>query len=400
VKVRERLDKDVADSSRRQKAGMVRRLTRELIHRGLPRACLHHLDNVQGKSQNEASGEPFSAEHISQMLAQLPQEPEFIKGMVYLGLSGGPQMIDVGTLEQNEINRETGMVRRKRIKVDDAKVEFALLPCALEWFRSRYKEGDIYVFPELVFREDELQDPNCNRKPVLLDGSRKKYIRTKGINLFNEFLTRAGITSQEVSFKSFRQHLVSLLSSQGVKEKLRMRITGHQVSWSHTRYDFPAEWEFFKARDILDQNLTAIREGKKMRYVLSHGEVLDELESLMRQEFALADARAQQRHNESLAFHGENHVRLQNVEQKIDTVCLELSRLVTGIQLDTHPDDPANDGPEENLLEADQPLAGGARSTPPNGETLLLPPLVLPPGRNPTGRNGENHGGPGEGPRI
>ena len=63
-------------------------------------------------------------------------------------------------------------------------------------------------------------------------------------------------------------------------------------------------------------------------------------------------------------------------------------------------DDPANDGPEENLWEADQPLAGGDRSTPPNGETLLLPPLVLPPGRNPTGRNGENHGGAGEGPRT
>ena len=56
--------------------------------------------------------------------------------------------------------------------------------------------------------------------------------------------------------------------------------------------------------------------------------------------------------------------------------------------------------PEENLLEADQPLAGGARSTPHNGEMLLLPPLVLPPDRNPTGRNGENHGGAGEGPRT
>jgi hypothetical protein len=400
VKVREKLDQEIRDPSRRQMAGMVRRLTRELIHRGLPRACIHHLDNVQGKSQNEASGEPFSTEHIRQMLAQLPQEPEFIKGMVYLGLSGGPQMIDVATLEQNEINRETGMVRRKRIKVDDAKVEFALLPCALECFRSRYKEGDIYVFPELVFREDELRDPNCNRKPVLLDGSRKKLIRTKGINLFNDFLTRAGITSQEVSFKSFRQYLVSLLSSQGVKEKVRMRMTGHQVSWSHTRYDFPSEWEFFKARDILDQNLKAIREGKKVRYVLSLGEVVDELDGALRQASALEDARAQQRHNESLAFHGENHVRLQNVEQKIDALQDDLSRLVTVLQIDTHPDDPANDGAEENLLEADQPLAGGARSTPHNGEMLFLPPLVLPSGRNPTGRNGENHGGAGEGPRT
>ena len=90
----------------------------------------------------------------------------------------------------------------------------------------------------------------------------------------------------------------------------------------------------------------------------------------------------------------------RTVEQKIDTICGEISRLVTVLQIDTHPDDPANDGPEENLLEADQPLAGGARSTPHNGETLLLPPLVLPPGRNPTGRNGENHGGAGEGSRT
>jgi len=105
-----------------QVAGMIRRLTRELIQRGLPPGCLHHLNSVQGKSQNEASGEPFTAEHIRQMLARLPQEPEFIKGMVYLGLSGGPQMIDVATLEHDEVNRETGMVRRKRIKVDDAKV--------------------------------------------------------------------------------------------------------------------------------------------------------------------------------------------------------------------------------------------------------------------------------------
>ena len=51
------------------------------------------------------------------------------------------------------------MVRRNRIKVDDAKVEFALLPCALEWVRSRYKEGDIYVFPELYFRESRIKGP-------------------------------------------------------------------------------------------------------------------------------------------------------------------------------------------------------------------------------------------------
>jgi hypothetical protein len=400
VKVREKLDQEIPDASRRQVAGMIRRLTRELIQRGLPPGCLHHLNSVQGKSQNEASGEPFTAEHIRQMLARLPQEPEFIKGMVYLGLSGGPQMIDVATLEHDEINRETGMVRRNRIKVDDAKVEFALLPRALEWVRSRYKEGDIYVFPELYFREAELKDPNCNRKAVPLDKRRTHLISTKGIKVFADFLRRAGITSKNLSFKSFRQYLVSLLSSLGIKEKVRMRMTGHQVPWSHTRYDFPSEWEFLKARDIVDQNLTAILEGKNVRYVLSHGGVVEEIDGALRQESALADARAQQRHNESLAFHGENHVRLQTVEQKIDTICVELSRLVTVLQLDTHPDDPANDGPEENLLEADQPLAGRARSTPPNGETLLLPPLVLPPGRNPTGRNGENHGGAGEGPRT
>ena len=94
----------------------------------------------------------------------------------------------------------------------------------------------------------------------------------------------------------------------------------------------------------MDQNLKAICEGKKVRYILSLGEVVDELDGALRQESALADARAQQRHNESLAFHGENHVRLQNVEQKIDTVCGEISRLVTVLQIDTHPDDPANDG--------------------------------------------------------
>ena len=400
VKVREKLDQDIPDASRRQVAGMIRRLTRELIQRGLPPGCLHHLNSVQGKSQNEASGRPFEGSHIRQMMVQLPHEPEVIKGMVYIGLSGGPQVIDVGTLEHDEINRENGMVRRNRIKVDDAKVEFALLPCALEWVRSRYKEGEIYVFPELMFRESELKDPNCNREAVPLDKTRTKHISKKGIDLFNAFLRRAGITSREYSFKSFRQQVVSLLSSQGIKEKVRMRVTGHQVSWSHTRYDFPAEWEFLRVRDILDRNLKAICEGKEVRYILSLGEVVDELECLMRQESALAEARAQQRHSENMGFHSENHLCLQTVQQKLDSVWEEINRLVTVLRIDTHPDDPANDGPEENLWEADQPLAGGARSTPPNGETLLLPPLVLPPGRNPAGRNGENHGGAGEGPRT
>jgi hypothetical protein len=400
VKVREKLDQEIPDASRRQVAGMIRRLTRELIQRGLPSGCLHHLDNVQGKSQNEASGRPFEGSHIRQMMVQLPHEPEVIKGMVYIGLSGGPQVIDVGTLEHDEINRENGMVRRNRIKVDDAKVEFALLPCALEWVRSRYKEGDIYVFPELMFRESELKNPNCNREAVPLDKTRTKHISKKGIDLFNAFLRRAGITSREYSFKSFRQQVVSLLSSQGIKEKVRMRVTGHQVPWSHTRYDFPAEWEFLKVRDILDRNLKAICEGKEVRYILSLGEVVDELECLMRQESALAEARAQQRHSENMGFHSENHLCLQTVQQKLDSVWEEINRLVTVLRIDTHPDDPANDGAEENLLEDDQPLAGGARSTLLNGETLLLPPLVLPPGRNPAGRNGENHGGAGEGPRT
>ena len=56
-----------------------------------------------------------------------------------------------------------------------------------------------------MFREAELKDPNCNRKAVPLDKRRTNLISTKGIKVFADFLRRAGITSKNLSFKSFRQ---------------------------------------------------------------------------------------------------------------------------------------------------------------------------------------------------
>jgi hypothetical protein len=360
-KVRENLDNEVKDGSRRNVAGMVRRLTKELTLRGLPQECMHRLSNVAGKSQNEASGLPFEATHIRRMRDRLRtgEESTLIRGLTLIGLSAGPQMIDTATLESAEIDLETGRVRRKRIKKKDAIVEFMLLPEALQWVRERYRPGDIYVFPELVFKQSELKKTDCNKNRVDLDQSRKNRISREGSELFSGFLERAGIVGEDYSYKSFRQHVVSFLSSLGVKEKLRMRMVGHQISYSHARYDFPAQWEFCRVRDILERNLNAIDGGREVRYILSLSEVVDSLEASMRAEFAQAEARAQARHTEDVILHEANRKRLVALESMTSMLMDTVDRLCSILHLQVHLDLESSEDckPLDYLFDAARPQA-------------------------------------------
>jgi len=153
-----------------------------------------------------------------------------------------------------------------------------------------------------------------------------------------------------------------------------------------------------QARDIVDQNLTAIREGKKMRYVLSLGEVVDELDAPCAQACAPGGCRAHSSGtDEGLAFQGENHCRVR-MGAKDRYACERFSRPRDGCSKSTRTRTiPPTTGLKRICFEADQSAAGGARSTSHNGEMLFFPPLVLPPDRNPTGAMGEPWGA-SEGP--
>jgi len=356
AKVRENLDTEIKHGSRRNVAGMVRRLTKELILRGLPQSCLHRLTNVSGKSQNAAAGLPFEAIHIKMMRARVRsgEESPLIEGLLLVALSAGPQMIDVATLEWAHVDLKTGWVMRERVKKKGAIMEFMLLPEALAWMRERYRPGDVYVFPELMFLQRELKQPDCNKHPVEQLAKRQNRASNEGTQAFTEFMRRAEITSTEHSYKSFRQYVISFLSSAGVKEKLRMRMAGHQISYSHTRYDFPSNWEFCRVRDILARNLEAIDQGKEVRYVLSLTDVVDHLDASMRAEFAQAEARAQARHAENVLLHEGNRKRLVALESLTTMLTDTVERLCTILNIRTHLDLESSEDckPQDHLFEA------------------------------------------------
>jgi hypothetical protein len=284
--------------SKRHFAGLLRRLTEELVLRGLPAECLGIFRGLKGKSQLDPAGLPFDGADVQAMHAIVPAQPWVVRMLYWTGLSGGAHIGDASGLLLSEVNLATGKVYSERNKQDGI-LEFVFLEGGLECLKERqYPEGSIFLIPELVYTEQELQAPGFRENAKdLEDEDRRKTISARAQKLFNPFLVAAGVKAKGKTYKSFRQELTSHLFSLGLREIVIGRLQGNKPG-SVTRYAFPAEWEFFRVRDLREQRLQAVLEGREPVYHLSLTEAADAVIVEIKKDAALREAAADRRQAE------------------------------------------------------------------------------------------------------
>jgi anaerobic ribonucleoside-triphosphate reductase len=243
-----------------------REILTKLVHkRGLKPECVDELKNIRRQGVSEASGEAFRQSHLKIILELVRIQSELIQILVWIGLSGGPQIVDAVFLPLIGVDWESGLITYRRVKTNEI-IQFAALPPLLELLkrrRDRFGPGAVYALPELIFMVEEIKDPKCNHvnwakvpQDVAVRGA------ANGIKAINEFLTACKIKTKEITYKSFRKGNISFWASIGIKLKTRMRMAGHTREEAHNRYDTPSEPEILQASKITWDYLEAIREGR------------------------------------------------------------------------------------------------------------------------------------------
>jgi hypothetical protein len=111
------------------------------VMKGLfPEEFLQEVSFTKGdKVASESPGRPFWQEHIRMLLLQEPKEESLVRGMFWLILSGGMQIIDCALMLREDIEKQISVL--DRMKTDQGAC-FPLLPPFVEWYKSReYCEG-------------------------------------------------------------------------------------------------------------------------------------------------------------------------------------------------------------------------------------------------------------------
>jgi AraC-like DNA-binding protein len=299
-KVRElMLDSTLSQKSVELYSKAIREYLTLLIPFGLDPACVSVFKKMPKKpDSDDRGGEPFSRTHLQTLFTFLASASELIQVLVWIGLSGAPQIIDAVFLPFAAINWKTGIIYYQRVKTGE-KIKFCAMPPLLRLLRNRYKRlgpGAVYVFPELIFTQEEQRMKRASRSRTNTDSAEEgsspnPYCNTadflKGWKVWQKvpertrsrasgygmikiagFLTHCGIKTHcglptdDLTFKSFRQHHISCWSSLGIKLSVRMLMAGHSKKDNHGTYDIPTDDELIQAKNITWSYLKAVKKGK------------------------------------------------------------------------------------------------------------------------------------------
>ncbi|MDR3409986.1 MAG: hypothetical protein P4L87_03410 [Formivibrio sp.] len=263
--VRERLLERLSGKTPGMYAQRLREVLGTLVPLGLDPLSIGELDRMPSGKSSDTAGFPFSMANIKVMMKLEPNQSDTTRMLLWGGASGGPQAVDLAFLPFAGFNDATGVCRWKRTKVNET-IEFAALPPLQDLIKKRQAElgeGAVYVFPELIFLDEEIGLPKTNtvfwkRPPENIAKRAAQNVNT----VVTEFLTLCGIKAEGYTNKSWRIHDISLWSALGVKDKTRLRMAGHKTLDQHRVYEVPSEIELVRVKDIMWQYYGAIREGR------------------------------------------------------------------------------------------------------------------------------------------
>lgn len=244
----------------------LREMLRWMEQKGLDPQCVLEVTNLPRVGIKESGDDVFQRGHLGVMFKHEAEQDDTTRILFWIGLSGGPQMVDAVFLPIQSVDLNTGFVSYNRVKTGEV-VQYCALPPLIELLRKRKEAlgpGAAYFLPELIYNKKHLKKPGCNKElfEKLPERYKQKGSHNGGL-VMRRFLNACGIESEELSYKSFRKHNISFWASIGIKLKVRMRMAGHNQETTHHRYDCASEMEINRASQLTWEYLQSVRDGRE-----------------------------------------------------------------------------------------------------------------------------------------
>jgi hypothetical protein len=252
----------MAEGAISQQLDLLRGVLRKLVHQGLRPECVEALSHFR-RGTRKPEAPTLQQSELKIILCSLATQVETFCVLVWIALSGALQLVSAVFLEFANVDWSTGIITYQCPKTGRL-VRFGVLPPLMDLLRRRKERmgpDAVYVFPELIFTESELETRKCNTVrweqipyAVRVRATLKaNQVIANGLNLCG--LQRPGLT-----YKCFRLHQISVWAAAGVRLKTTMWMCGHMDEPLHTLCEIPLEPEVLQIRDITWKYLQAVQQ--------------------------------------------------------------------------------------------------------------------------------------------
>jgi hypothetical protein len=300
---------DQTKSTKSQYLSQMRRLLAAMKPYGLPGECVKALLAPTGMIGKKPDGYPFTEHDVHCMELRIAgrdsleqAEPATLHGLYYFEACSALHLGDVTFIRWEDVDEALEAFCDGRIKTE-VPFRFMASERLKKWLWQRRREGEVYVFPELVFGVREQKHPDCNRKPLAKrkEKSRHNAVTGRAREYFDPFLKRCKIKRKGISYKSFRHYNISYWKSTGTPDEVGMAIAGQLSYEAYVNYAAPAWVLIGRAKASLEQHYENVGNGTPEHHYLTLTEAtramqreLLRLEQTLRQEFQGASKDSQQ----------------------------------------------------------------------------------------------------------
>jgi len=224
---------------------------------------------------------PFLIPELKLMHDNLPRALDTAKGLYLFGASGTMHSGDAVLTRWAQFDEAMEAIAEGRRMKNGNPFRYGIWPELETWLKTRKREpGDSYIFPELIFRQERLKSPLCNKTRLSPQEEKSDGIKARAWIVFHEFLVLCGITRKGVSFRSFRTYNSSELFAAGYPVPLLKAVTGHTTDENFFKYVHILPRHIRRLAEYHRRHYQAIVAGKELPVYLTHTEVVEELTSV------------------------------------------------------------------------------------------------------------------------
>lgn len=182
----------------------------------LPEQCREAIcvsDNAPPVPQSDFA---FSDADIRAMSRHLPAASACVRALFWLGANGSQHWREVVFLKRREAKAWREQQRLgNRVKTGTAFMSFVWPEVFTSLQALKGEDDDVYVFPELVFTKEELEDTTRNKKELTPaeEASRAEMVKRRAAEVFDAWLKICGVKRPGISYRSFRYYNAGLTHS-------------------------------------------------------------------------------------------------------------------------------------------------------------------------------------------
>jgi integrase len=249
-------------------------------------SALYASKRKRGRRSKKYTDEfPFLDSELKLIIDKLPEASPTAQGLILIGAMGSMNFGDAFRMRWKEYDEAREAVAKGIRAKTNNPFYFGIWPEFDGWVAKRNRQkGDIYIFPEIIFTQRQLKDPNRNKTPLKDEDKCIVGIRSRAYRFFGEFLVGVcKIVRPGVSFRSFRHYNLSQLYADGHSPQLLMDLSGQDGIDNFFKYIHSLPKHIRRASISLRSNFNAVGEGRERPVCLTGTDVAERVAEVVRE---------------------------------------------------------------------------------------------------------------------